>query len=1050
MIVLPHFATLLRLFLSGPRRTSLPTALSLFISLASAATLASAQQPSPATTNSPAAAANSTNLPPVVPLRYTNAFAAPENTALQSGGNWAKAPRGSNVLGGVHFEVDGLLQLASKSSVGRKREFVTLPVPTNRYGSVHLLAAAAGSAESNRRVADVVWRYVDGTAKRSPILYTGHVRDWWRRPLEEPHHVYSKFAKCAVIWSSPDSVKSKAALRAYRVTLANPEPAKPVAFLQLQSAMEHASLLVLAVSLDPLEAGKRPDPTPDLEPEDPKWTRHLGVTVIDAGTSNVVGGATVKTTVATDGFSVTRDSTANGSGVADVLLPDESVNEVIVEASARDYGPTKHRFAFSRTNPVPGFVTVRLHGGSTIGGIVLSKAGEPLPDVAVHVYPFWTDSNATDKPGEEPGFGAPKATTGADGRWELGAIPRHLFNQIGISFDHDDYIRARITGVTQDAGLEAALLEKRHEMRLVPQLFVSGIVLDPDGQPVPNADVRVGEHHTDTVREGKTDAGGRFRFGGQKKGESTVTARAKGLSAASERFTITENTPVITVSLKPARTFSGVVLDADNQPLAGVWLAVDPLRGTDQDELQNELANFATRTAADGTWSWDSGPAMEMQFKFQKDGFAGKSGVRIKPDEPATVVLNKPREVVGVVLDAESGKPVTEFRLEPRGKWWSDGDGQSSRDANGRFSFPLPEDHYNELHVTSPTHEPLDVPIPAAVHGVVQMTIRLKPAADWSGLVVDASGTPVAGATVALISLSPHELVMLLGDRLQSWREGSVVITGSDGTFKLAPSQNPMAIAAAAAGGFGLLNLEEFKQTRRIRLVPYGTLEGTYRGRVDGDGSARISLQLFAGSREGTVGISGNWGGLQNPIAAGGRFQFARVPAGHHEVIRLVQAAGNSWSAHELTKVVIEPGRATTVDIAVEGSGVRGRLLLGEAGNIPGIQWHVAVSTASPWKPNPFRSPEEIERLSKDPEYLRAAQRNRQYQCKIQPDGAFEAQDIPAGVYDLTVVGLLPKDGKPDRAWSASKPFTLTEGTPTDSVLDLGTIPVTPIPIPSL
>lgn len=1028
------------------RRLGIPTAL--FIALAGAVTLTDAQSPSPATTNSPAPSANPTNLPPVLPLRYTNAFAEPENKDLRSGGNWAKAPRGSNVLGGVHFEVDGLIQLASKPSVGYKRdfrEFVTLPAPTNRYGSVHLLAAAAWSAEPNRRIADVVWRYADGTAKRSPILYTGHVRDWWRRPFEEPHHVFSKFAKCAVIWSSHDAVKNKAALRAYRVTLANPEPAKPVAFLQLQSAMEDASLMVLAVSLDPLEAGKRPDASPDLEPEDPKWTRHLGVTLIDAGTSNVVGGAKVKASITTGSFSADRDYTANGSGVADVLLPDETVNQVVIEASAKDYSPTKHRFAFSGTNPVPAFVTVRLHGGATIGGIVLNKAGEPIEGVAVEVYRFWTGNDLMDQPGEGSAFGNKRAKTGADGRWEVGSVPKHHFNRIGISFNHDNYVHASISGVSREAGVEAALLEKRHEMRLVPALSVSGMVLNPDGQPVPNAEVRVGQRFSGNTKEGTTDASGRFRIGGQKLGETIVSARAKGLGAVAEKLTITDSTPEITLTLKPARVFSGVVTDADNQPLADVWLSVDTVHGPDRDELQNEFAEFSTRTGADGTWTWDSGPDLEMQFRFQKDGYSGKSGVRIKPDEPATVVMNKPREVVGVVLDAESGEPVKEFRLEPRGNWWSHDDARSFTDPNGRFTFSVPQDHYDKFHITSGSHEPQDEPIPAAINGVIQMTIRLKPAEDLSGVVVDEAGRPVAGATVALTSL--QEQVMLQGDRLESWRAGATVVTGADGAFKLNPAQNPTGVAAAAASGFGFMRLEEFRQVRRIRLVPFGTLEGTYRGRVDDDGGARLSLQLFAGANGGYTGISGNWGGLQNPTPGGSRFQFSRIPAGNHQFMRLIQSGANSWQHTPLKDVVIEPGQTTTIDIAVEGSGVKGRLLLGEAANIPGIQWHVAVTTDSPWKPKPSMSPEEIQKLVADPEFQKAMQQIRHYQCKVQPDGTFEAQDLPAGAYDLSAVGYVIKDGKPDRSWNVNKPFAIPEGTPTDHVLDLGTIPMTPAPV---
>jgi hypothetical protein len=75
-------------------------------------------------------------------------------------------------------------------------------------------------------------------------------------------------------------------------------------------------------------------------------------------------------------------------------------------------------------------------------------------------------------------------------------------------------------------------------------------------------------------------------------------------------------------------------------------------------------------------------------------------------------------------------------------------------------------------------------------------------------------------------------------------------------------------------------------------------------------------------------------------------------------------------------------------------------------------------------------------------------QQIRHYPCKVQPDGTFEAQDIPAGAYDLSAVGYVIKDAKPDRSWNVNKPFTIPEGTPTDHVLDLGTIPMAPAPGP--
>lgn len=1027
------------------RRLGLPVLA--LIALAGAATLTDAQSPKPPE-SSPALAGS--NLPPVVALRYTNALTLGENRDFTTGANWAKAPRGSNVLGGVHFHVDGLIQLASRRSVDFKREFrehVSLPAPTNRYGSVHLLAATAWSAEPNRRIADVIWRYADGSSKRSPILYTGHVRDHWRRPFEEPRHVFSRLARCAVTWTSADAERNRAACRMYRVTLANPEPSKPVAFLQLQSSMDDASLLVLAVSLDPLEAGKRPDPGPDAEPEDPKWTRHLGVTVIDAGTSNVVGGASVKASVTFGDNSISRDYTANGSGVADVLLPEEPVTAVTLEASAKDYSATKHRLVFSASNPPPAFVTVRLHGGATIGGVILNNAGEPVAGAQVRVYRYWTGSDRMDQPGEDTGFSSKSATTGDDGRWEVGALPKHRFNRIGFNVQHSDYVQASIPGISQDSAVEEALLAKRHELRLTPALTISGIVLDPDGQPVPGAEVRAGERFSGRSADGKSDANGRFRIGGQAVGETVVSARANGFGGVAQKVSLSADMAPITLTLTRGHVFSGIVTDAANTPIADAWLAVDPVHGPDADPLGNELAEFSTRTGADGRWQWKGGPDKTLSFRFEKPGYAGKSGVKIRPNEPATTVLNKPREIAGVVIDTDSGEPVKEFRLEPRGNWWSSSDARSFSTPDGRFNFELPQEHYDRLHVSSPTHDPAEEPIPPSAEGVLQMTIRLKKSEDWSGVVVDASGRPVPNATVALAS--PSEGVVLQGDRLDSWSGRPVVITGTDGAFNLEPGKRPVGVVAAASAGFGFTPIEEFRATRRVRLAPFGAIEGVYRGRVDADGGARLHLGLFTGEGGAFIGVNGGWGGGQNPTQKDAPLRFTKVPAGNHQLLRLVQSTGSFMTHSPLKDIRVEAGKTTQVEIRPEGVRVVARLSGLPAGNPPSLQWNAQLSTASPWTPKPGMTPEQIQQLIESPEFQKAMRQVRHYACSVNADGTLEALDVLPGAYDLHVAGLEVTGSTPEVRFNGSQSFTVPQDAAVDSVINLGTIPVQAMPRPA-
>ena len=896
------------------RRLGLP--LAAVIAVSGALTLTDAQ--SPAATNGAAVPATATQLPPVVPLRYTNSLVAPENRDLFAGGNWAKAPRGSNVLGGVHFEVDGLLQFASKNSVAANRgfrDFVNLSIRTNRYGSVHLLAATAWSSEVNRRVADVIWRYADGTYRRSPILYGAHVRDFLRRPFEVPHTVSSPLSKCAVSWTSPDAEKNKAALRCYRVTLPNPEPSKTVAFLQIQSAMEDASLLVLAVSLDPLEAGKRPDPSPDAEAKDPEWTRHLGVNLIDAGTSNVVSGATVTAIVSTATFSVSRQYVANGSGVADVLLPQETVTGVTLEASATNYVTTRLRLDPSPTNALPDSVTVRLQGGLRIGGRVVSTSGEPVAGATVDAVRFWSGNDPLrgSQSKESVEFERKQVRTDENGRWEMGSLPKTLLQRIRILITHEDFAPSYLESVAADASVQAALLERRHESRLAPAAVVTGIVLGPEGDPAPDATVRVGRLHYEGTKESRTDASGRFRIGGLKPGTTVITARGKEHGGVSQELTISPKTPEVTLRLTKGRSFSGIVMDADQRPIAEVRVVAEP--GPAENlltSLNRELLDFDTSTSADGSWTWNGGPDAEVRFSFLKDGYS-RSKATVRPGEPATAVLNKPRVVQGVVLDAETGNPVTQFRIEPRShSFWSPSAGRDVTSSEGRFTLEVDEDEYDGLSISSPTHEPLDERMPDAVDGVVQMTVRMKESGDWSGVVVDASGRPVASALVCITGEQNH--VVLKGHSLESVGPSSMAVTGVDGDFKLGAIRKPWAVVAALEEGFGLTPAAEFQKSHRIRLLPYGTLQGTYRGDVDENGTTSLSLILFAGGNNPWLGIIS---GPLIKVTANGTFLLQQVPPGNHRLQRVVLNNGN-LQVVSFQDVLVEPGKTTMVEIEKE------------------------------------------------------------------------------------------------------------------------------------
>jgi hypothetical protein len=202
--------------------------------------------------------------------------------------------------------------------------------------------------------------------------------------------------------------------------------------------------------------------------------------------------------------------------------------------------------------------------------------------------------------------------------------------------------------------------------------------------------------------------------------------------------------------------------------------------------------------------------------------------------------------------------------------------------------------------------------MPDAVDGVVQMTVRLKKSGNWSGVVVDASGRPVASAFVGITG--EQNQVLLRGHLLEAAGHFSVAVTGGGGDFKLSAIQKPWAVVAASEEGFGLTPAAEFQKSHRIRLLPYGTLQGTYRGDVDENGTTSLSLILFAGGNNPWLGIIT---GPPIKVTANGTFQLEQVPPGNHKLQRMVLNNGNLQVVSS-QDVLVEPGQTTTVEFGKE------------------------------------------------------------------------------------------------------------------------------------
>ena len=99
-------------------------------------------------------------------------------------------------------------------------------------------------------MAQVVWRYADGSARASHVIFENHVRDGIRQPYETPAFLPYAFSK--VVWRAPEPGKADRWVRLYRFSYENPEPARVIQQIEFVSAMQKPSLLVVGLTLDPV------------------------------------------------------------------------------------------------------------------------------------------------------------------------------------------------------------------------------------------------------------------------------------------------------------------------------------------------------------------------------------------------------------------------------------------------------------------------------------------------------------------------------------------------------------------------------------------------------------------------------------------------------------------------------------------------------------------------------------------------------------------------------------------------------------------------------
>jgi protocatechuate 3,4-dioxygenase beta subunit len=432
-----------------------------------------------------------------------------------------------------------------------------------------------------------------------------------------------------------------------------------------------------------------------------------------------------------------------------------------------------------------------LTGGATLRGKVALASGEPVAGAEVRLYSrdWWTLGLSS----------AFKTTTDDDGNYAISGLP---LGRASVAVRAEGCYQPGFdwsTGIWRHEESSAGLVvpergEIVKDVTLVRGGVVSGLVRDPDGNPIPDAAVTIRGGGSARAISGPD---GTFRISGVHPGPDRV-ARAYGRncrrvrtsrpSAESEPFVVRPDVPTegVVVVLATGATVSGRVTDEAGRPVPGVELRVawESARGSYGFPERFWRTHPVCPVESDGSFQVEGLAAGKVLFVASAQGYADSATAPI-PIGPSgrhdgiRLVLAAERPISGRVSgpdgDALSGVEIRVVRVEEcRSAHQSAARALTADDG----AFAIPGLAKGRWVIIARRADFADTAMVVAA-GTSDVRITLGSGLSISGIVTDReSGDPVAGVHVAADSHRGDRDLPGEDHRTRTGRDGRFALTG--------------------------------------------------------------------------------------------------------------------------------------------------------------------------------------------------------------------------------------------------------------------------------
>ncbi|MFG0319047.1 MAG: hypothetical protein ACF8XB_17375 [Planctomycetota bacterium JB042] len=392
-------------------------------------------------------------------------------------------------------------------------------------------------------------------------------------------------------------------------------------------------------------------------------------------------------------------------------------------------------FVRPRGETPDGAVEVPMHPETVATGRVIDGEGRPVTGASVML-------DRIEEPSFDPHpFVRGNARSDSDGRFRIDGLLRDAKYELWCS--HDAFARLeRVERTSPDTAswdLGAIVLDGSRA--------VTGLVIRAeDDEPIADAIVSSG------TRVARSGSDGRFVLR-HVTASSGLRVEAPGRAPA---MIDAQGDGDTTIRLSAGASIRGAVVDEDGGPLAGAWIR------TETHGLDDDLPEPVVRVRRGFTVTTSS----DLRGRFELDGlppgrhrlYAGR-GDRNAPSRPpiveagetdVVIVLPRPSGVIGRVVSAPGGEPITHFKVEQRTSAMHMAETRES--GTGSFWISAPPDEPLTLAVWADgysRHESSDIVLtPGEIRKLV---FPLTAAASVEGLVLDPHGAPLPDVEIRVV-----------------------------------------------------------------------------------------------------------------------------------------------------------------------------------------------------------------------------------------------------------------------------------------------------------